>query len=77
MSQSIPNVPVTALVPQDFGAQAQRLGYTVVELLWLLAEDLCANPSRTVEAILRGPQPPRSTLAKIVPFPPQPQRRQG
>ena len=69
------NVPVTALIPRDFIDQAQRLGSTVVELLWLPAEDLCANPPESLAAVTRGPVPPRSTLSNVIPLPPQNTRR--
>lgn len=74
MSQPVPNVPVTALIPRDFIEVAQYLDCTTVELLWLLAEDLCANPPACLEAVARGPVPARSTLSKVIPFPPSPRR---
>ena len=43
-------------VPGSFEGHATRLGYTVAALIWVLADDFCARPPRTMLEIVLIPQ---------------------
>lgn len=49
----IGNITVPAEVLEDFPACANRLGYTPNEMLWLLAESLCANPPSEIRVVTK------------------------
>ena len=53
------NVPVgETWVPEDFPALAERLNCSPAELLWRLAEDLCAKPPSHLEIVKRAKKKP-------------------
>ena len=43
-------------VPGSFEGHAARLGYSVAALIWVLADDFCARPPRTLLEIVLIPQ---------------------
>ena len=66
---NIPGIQRMMEVPAAFEQHARRLGFTVEELVWLLAADVCARPPGRIKCVAV----PESgeAASNVVPFPPR------
>ena len=64
---NVPNIPFTGELPAEIERHASRLGYTVAELMWLAAADICTRqPERITFAVLPCFA---SSESRLIPFP--------
>lgn len=67
---NIPGIKRMMEVPAPFEQHARRLGYTVEELVWLLAADVCARPPGRIKCIA-VPTVGEATPPNVAPFAPE------